>query len=593
MKLPTKILAGAAAAVVITALGAAVTVQILSKRTRTDELRAQMSVVLRQAETVAERMDQMHRTKAFDTAGLLAQARQASRGRPLRQFYRETALYNTIPIVASWQAAEKSAKEQGFAFETPSRPGLPARDPDNNDGDKYAAAFAAFAAGAEEYFLHDEKKGVLVLARPVRLAESCLSCHGDPARSPTGDGNDILGFAMEGLQAGDLKGAFVLQAPYADDPVLAATMQAMTGVSCGLLGVSLLGFYAFNRRYINRPLNGAIRHIESASDQMIDSTRQLATSSQSLADGATRQAAAQEEAAAALEQMAGMTKRNAELSTRGRTLTAEAVQANTLGHERLAALSQDLESTREAVGGLQHSLGRMQESSREVSQIIKTIDEIAFQTNILALNAAIEAARAGDAGLGFAVVAEQVRALAGRSATAARDTAERIDKSVQMSAASIAASEEVSRNLTTMVATAGEARERYEAVNARMAELDTTSESINAATKEQSEGIAQANLAVGQMSHVTQANAAIAEESASVAQEMQNQADGLAGTVGRLRSLIAGPATAAGPLGPRPDPARPAPPTDRSDPHLGPPTHPGPSARRDPRAQPEFVSSHS
>ena len=108
MNLSTKIIAAASVAVLATAAGTTTTVYWLSARNRVDALHQQMNVVLRQAETVAERMDAMHRNKSFDFAGMLAAARAQGGDRPIAEFYRETAFYNTIPIVAAWQAGRVS-----------------------------------------------------------------------------------------------------------------------------------------------------------------------------------------------------------------------------------------------------------------------------------------------------------------------------------------------------------------------------------------------------------------------------------------------------------------------------------------------------
>jgi methyl-accepting chemotaxis protein len=163
-------------------------------------------------------------------------------------------------------------------------------------------------------------------------------------------------------------------------------------------------------------------------------------------------------------------------------------------------------------------------SSNEIANIIKTIDEIAFQTNILALNAAVEAARAGEAGAGFAVVADEVRALAQRSATAAKETAGKIEAALQKSEEGVRVSTEVSEMLGRIV---GQVR--------RMDELVVE---IAGSSAEQSTGIVQVNEAVSRMDKITQANAASAEESAAAAQELSSQATHLQSLVDELRQLV-------------------------------------------------------
>ena len=118
----------------------------------------------------------------------------------------------------------------------------------------FKAAFQAFEKGGTEYFFEDRQHDTLVLARPVRLAASCLSCHGDPAKSATGDGRDVLGFPMENMKLGEIKGAFVLEAGIGHDPVVMATMKIMAIGGGAVLLAVLTGFYFFNRRSIVRPL---------------------------------------------------------------------------------------------------------------------------------------------------------------------------------------------------------------------------------------------------------------------------------------------------------------------------------------------------
>jgi methyl-accepting chemotaxis protein len=223
---------------------------------------------------------------------------------------------------------------------------------------------------------------------------------------------------------------------------------------------------------------------------------QVSSSSQSLSQGATEQAASLEETSASMEEMASMTRKNAEGSQ----------QAASLMGEVDGRVAQSNRSLRAMVG----SMTSIRESSAKVSKIIKTIDEIAFQTNILALNAAVEAARAGEAGMGFAVVADEVRNLAQRSARAAKDTATLIEESIAISREGSLKVDEVAAAITGIT----------ESVSRVRALVDE----VSIASGQQSQGIDQVSQAIAQMEKVTQTTAATAEESAAASEELNAQA---------------------------------------------------------------------
>lgn len=518
MRLGTKILIAAFAAVILTALGAFATVRVLASRNRVNDIREGMDTILQQAEMMAGKMDQMHKVNAFDLKGLLERARKQVGDRPLHEAYRDTDLYTIIPIVVAWQSVEKAAAKEGYTFVISTRPDITARNPKNAALPAYDEAFKAFDAGNGVYFRHDSSTGEVILAHPVKLVESCLGCHGDPAKSPTHDGKDLLGFPMEGLKLGDIKGAFVLKAKIGNDPVIAATSRAMGIVTLGILGLVGVGFWGFNRAYVNRPLQAAIDSLLAGTSKVAAASSQISASSHELADGASEQAAALEETSSSLEEINSMTKRNADSAIEAKQLAASTSTAADAG-------AADMDRMRLAMSAIKTS-------SSEISRIVKTIDEIAFQTNILALNAAVEAARAGEAGAGFAIVAEEVRNLAQRSAQAAKETAEKIEDSVSKSENGVQISGKVAKSLQQMV-------EFARKVDALVAEIAT-------ASNEQNEGISQVNLAVSQMDKVTQSNAAGAEESASASQELNAQASELQRLVDDLRFLVGGNEARAG-----------------------------------------------
>lgn len=269
--------------------------------------------------------------------------------------------------------------------------------------------------------------------------------------------------------------------------------------------------WAISRR-VKRELNAAITPLREGAQLMAGAAGQSSAASQSLAGGASEQAYALEESSASLEEIASMAKRSAD-------------------HARKAQESAGLMRTVTEAGNVEmrhmcEAMGEIKASSDGIAQIIKTIDEIAFQTNLLALNAAVEAARAGDAGMGFAIVADEVRALAQRCGAAAKDSTERIEHSIRKSTQGV----EISAQLAARL---GEIHTRTDEVGAIVVE-------IASAANEQLQGITQVNAAVAEMDKVTQANASSAEEIASAAEEISAQAVTLHECVANLSRLVGG-----------------------------------------------------
>jgi len=292
---------------------------------------------------------------------------------------------------------------------------------------------------------------------------------------------------------------------------------------------SIVGLISARR--VTQPVMSVTSTLEAAAQQTSEAATQVSSASQALAEGSSEQAASLEETSSSLEEMSSMTKRNAENSRHANDLTREARHAADTGAKDMQAMST-------AMHGIKAS-------SDEIAKIIKTIDEIAFQTNILALNAAVEAARAGEAGAGFAVVAEEVRALAQRSATAAKETAAKIEDAIGKSKEGVEISTKVAASLGAIVE--------------KVRQVDTLINDVATASSEQNEGVQQINGAVSQMDKVVQNNASAAEESAAAAEELNAQAAMLHDSVQVLLRLINGQSATAE----SPAPSTFSPPTQR------------------------------
>lgn len=281
---------------------------------------------------------------------------------------------------------------------------------------------------------------------------------------------------------------------------------AIAGIAFGALFAWMIS------RSVTAGITGVAGRLAVESEKANSSATQVAAASQTMSSGASQQAASLEETSSSLHEIASMTQRNSENAQNAKAL---AIQARATADAGAADMEQ-MKSAMSAIKG----------SGVEISKIIKTIDEIAFQTNILALNAAVEAARAGEAGLGFAVVADEVRNLAQRCAGAARETAEKISASTEKSEQGVRISEKMATNLGAIV-------EKTRQLDERIAEIAQSSH-------EQSEGIAQLNSAVASMDKITQDNAALSQQSASASEELKEQAESVRQAVSELMRMAHG-----------------------------------------------------
>ena len=280
-----------------------------------------------------------------------------------------------------------------------------------------------------------------------------------------------------------------------------------TSMAFAALAVALV---TLSSARVRRRLTALVQRLSESAQMVSDSSSSVASASQTLAEGASEQAASLEETGASLEEVSSMTRSNTDNAEKVNVLARQAKAAADAGAKDMEAMAQ--------------AMSEIKTSSGDIAKIIKTIDEIAFQTNILALNAAVEAARAGEAGLGFAVVADEVRNLAHRAARAAQETAGKIENAVVKTGQGVAISEKVALKLKEILAKTGE--------------VDALAEEVATASREQTQAIGQVNGAVSQMDKVTQSTAAMAEESASAAAEMTTQAASMKQAVSELLQWV-------------------------------------------------------
>jgi len=285
----------------------------------------------------------------------------------------------------------------------------------------------------------------------------------------------------------------------------------VTGIGIILsLGLSWLTVSRLSKR-----LSDVVEELTDSSFELEQVSSEISGAANSLAEASSQQASNIQSTSSTLEEMSSMTKQTADNTDRTSQSTEETMNL-------IAAGGREVENVRQAMANISRS-------SEEISQIIKTIEGIAFQTNLLALNAAVEAARAGEAGQGFAVVADEVRNLAIRSAQAAKDTTELISTTVQQVG-------EGANNVERL-------GESFKQIENGANEVGTLIREITSATNEQALGVSQVNGVVLEMDKVTQSNAAMAEETASSSMALSQQTGRLKNLVDQLNAVIRGGAT--------------------------------------------------
>ncbi len=258
---------------------------------------------------------------------------------------------------------------------------------------------------------------------------------------------------------------------------------------------------------ISTSLNDVMREINIAAQQVASGTAQVSDGSQAISQGAAQQASSIEELTSIVTRIASQTKQNALNAGQANKMTEEVKDKAVQGNDQMKALQQ--------------AMAEINESSTNISKIIKVIDDIAFQTNILALNAAVEAARAGIHGKGFAVVAEEVRNLAARSGEAAKETTELIEGSIRKVEAGTTIADQTASSLSDIVIGVEKAAGLVG--------------QIASASNEQASAISQVDRGIEELSQVVQTNSATAEEAAAASEELSSQAEMLKTMVAQFK----------------------------------------------------------
>jgi methyl-accepting chemotaxis protein len=561
----------ACAAVAITAVASQVLQRSIIRNQGIALEESAMRNLLLAAENTRDNMSALSAGKAFDRKGLLAEFRHASD-------FRATHFYNTIPIVAAWKAIQKVADQEGYSFRTPS---LNPRNPANTPTPEETRILDTLAQGQlTEYFAVDQQKNEIVYARPIKLGEDCLVCHGTPAAANK-SGKDAVGFKMEGWHSGEMHGAFVLRTTldHVDKQVLAA----MTKSFIWLFPIALLlGFCAFlMMRPVGRALKTTVSALEdiskgnlahefpkSISDDevgdmtlamrkmsgelrkmihgiaetvgvLLSTSTELSGDSNSVSNGSSEVSEKAHSLSISADKMAanihGVVAAVEQAANNLMSVSTSAGQMTST----ISEIARNSEKARSITGAatnqaktVTEQMSLLRQAAQEIGKVTETISEISAQTNLLALNATIEAARAGAAGKGFSVVANEIKALAKQTASATEDIKVRVTSVQSFASTGVGAIEQISQVI-------GEVTDIVSSIAAAIEQQATVTKDISRNIGEASTGVRDVNQQVAESSAVTRGMAVDVAEVDKVAGLMAKGGRHVESSAARLSTIAA------------------------------------------------------